>query len=117
MLHTEATFNEFVVTLNKLKFDKQFAKRELTREGIIERWRQFSTLVSPSDVPANVVADPNDIIFLAAAAGGDADAIITGDDHLLRLITFRYSQMLTPAQFLDLINLPAEPPADAPQID
>jgi uncharacterized protein len=108
MLRTDATFDEFVETLNKPKFDKQLAKRELTRDVIIDRWRQFSTSVSPADVAQDVVADPKDVIILAAAAGGDADAVITGDDHLLRLITFGKARMLTAAQFLALVQpLPA----------
>jgi uncharacterized protein len=104
ILRTDATFDEFVETLNKPKFDKQLAKRELTRDAIIDRWRQLSTSVSPADVPQDVIADLKDVIILAAAAGGDADAVITGDDHLLRLITFGNAQILTAAQFLELVQ-------------
>lgn len=104
MLRTDATFEEFVETLNKSKFDKQLAKRRLTREEILDRWQQISVLVSPADVPQDAIADPKDVIILAAAAGGDADAVVTGDDHLLRLVIFGNARMLTVVEFLDLLQ-------------
>lgn len=104
MLYTDATLAEFVETLNKPKFDRQLARRDFTRDVIIDRWRQFSTLVSASDVPENVIADPKDVIILAAAIGGNADAVITGDDHLLRLVTFGKARMITTAQFLAIVQ-------------
>lgn len=114
LLHTDDTLEEFVKTLNKPKFDKQLAAHQLTRDIIIDRYPQFSTLVLPADVPDNAVADPKDVIILAAAVGGNADAVITGDDHLLRLKTFGNTRILTAAQFLAILTPPA---ADAVTAD
>lgn len=114
LLHTDDTLEEFVKTLNKPKFDKQLAARQLTRDIIIDRYPQFSTLVLPADVPDDAVSDPKDVIILAAVVGGNADALITGDDHLLRLKTFGNTRILTAAQFLALLNPPA---ADAMTAD
>jgi len=111
LLHTDDTLEEFVKTLNKPKFDKQLAARQLTRDIIIDRYPQFSTLVLPADVPDDAVSDPKDMIILAAAVGGNADALITGDDHLLRLKTFGNTRILTAAQFLAILNPPADTPA------
>lgn len=115
ILRTDATFDEFVKTLNKPRFDKQLAARQLAREMIIDRYRQFSTPVLPADVPNDAVTDPKDVIILAAAAGGSADAVITGDDHLLRLKAFGKARMLTAVQFLALLNSPSDPPPDEHQ--
>ncbi len=46
--------------------------------------------------------DPKDNKFLELALSGDADLILTGDDHLLRLRPWRGIPILTPREFLEL---------------
>lgn len=51
-------------------------------------------------VPAVIGTDPSDDKFLAAAAAGSADAVVSGDRHLLALKTYRGIPIETAADFL-----------------
>jgi putative PIN family toxin of toxin-antitoxin system len=48
-----------------------------------------------------VEEDPDDDIFLACALAADAEAIVSGDRHLLDLGEFQGIPILGPAEFLD----------------
>jgi putative PIN family toxin of toxin-antitoxin system len=48
--------------------------------------------------------DPKDNIFLECAVAGNADYIITGDQHLLRLRAYRKIKIISPRAFVDLIS-------------
>jgi predicted nucleic acid-binding protein len=50
------------------------------------------------------VRDPNDYIVLAAAADAEADVLVTSDQDLLVLRTFRNMLILTPRQFLTWLD-------------
>ena len=48
--------------------------------------------------------DPDDNIFIDCAVSASADYIISGDQHLLKLIEFRGIKIVTPAEFVKLLN-------------
>ena len=55
------------------------------------------------EVPV-LIADPKDTKFLALAKAAGAHAIVSGDAHLLDLGTYEGIPVLTPAQFLDVLE-------------
>ena len=59
--------------------------------------------VEPADIPP-VCRDPKDDQFLAAAIGGGADYIVSADEDLLTLSTYRGIPILTPAAFLAILQ-------------
>ncbi len=56
--------------------------------------------VAPQEHIAEVKADPADNIFLECAISAAAQAIISGDEHLLSLKSFRGMPILSPNEFL-----------------
>ena len=58
--------------------------------------------VCVDDVP---IDDPEDRKFLEAAAGGEADFIVTNDDHLLSVGYLGRTEVLTPGSLARLIPL------------
>lgn len=56
---------------------------------------------SPANLPRQVCDDPSDDIFIAAAIGGCADYIVTGDKALLRAWVSPPPLIVTPRQFLE----------------
>jgi uncharacterized protein len=48
--------------------------------------------------------DPKDNAILACGVDGQANYIVTGDPHLLRLRTFQGIQIVTPAEFLEILK-------------
>jgi putative PIN family toxin of toxin-antitoxin system len=55
--------------------------------------------VSDADIP-----DPDDLIFLACAVDGNADAIVSGDKHLKSLGVYRGIPILTARDFVEQLN-------------
>jgi putative PIN family toxin of toxin-antitoxin system len=61
------------------------------------------------------LSDPDDAIYLAAAIGGGAHVVVSGDRHLLALGEFQGVPILTPREFSQLLDagIVAEPFAAA----
>jgi uncharacterized protein len=55
------------------------------------------------DVRGSLPADPDDEIFLACALEGEAQAIVSGDHHLLDLGAYHGIPVLSASQFLEVI--------------
>ena len=70
----------------------------------LEAYADLCEFVEPLPLPARVCRDKNDDMVLATALAGKADVIVTGDDDLLVLKKFRNICILSPRQFLELLN-------------
>jgi putative PIN family toxin of toxin-antitoxin system len=102
ILMSESTFGELVSRLDRPKFDRY-------REP--ETWNWFLTALvelalwqEDAGTAIGVSRDVDDDKFLALAATGQADAIISGDGDLLELVTHEGIPILTPAQFLQRLR-------------
>lgn len=62
---------------------------------------EFTELVHPKETIHVITADEADNRILECALEAKADVIITGDDHLQQLETFRGISILSPSAFLD----------------
>lgn len=98
--------------LSSAKFAPRIAQIGQTPAELVASFRDMAEPVVPGDVPEGAIRDPKDRMILACAVGGNADVIVSGDRDLTDMGSYQEIPILTPAQFLTLINLPAEPPAD-----
>ena len=64
--------------------------------------RSFVHLVAPVETLTVVLADPDDDRILECAASAQSDYLVTGDKHLLRLGSYRGTQIVKAADFLAL---------------
>lgn len=99
ILTSEQIFEETISV-----FERKFSERELQVEGVREIVRSHSELISTVSELKIIEADPSDNIILECALDGMAAYIVSGDKHLLALEQFRGIPILTPAQFLKLID-------------
>jgi uncharacterized protein len=60
----------------------------------------FCRVVVAKSGPTIVAADPSDDIFLRCCEVAEARALITGDNHLLALKSYRNCPILSPSRFL-----------------
>ena len=60
--------------------------------------------VEPERLSERICRDRDDDVVLATALAGKADVIVTGDDDLLVLKEFRGIRILSPRQFLELLD-------------
>lgn len=70
----------------------------------IETLRHFAEFVSPDEEIAAVDSDPDDDTFLEAAVAGNVDYLVSGDQHLLDLGSFRGIDIVTPRAFFERLE-------------
>jgi putative PIN family toxin of toxin-antitoxin system len=77
-------------------------------EGAVRLIKNFSEEVHPQERLAIIVDDPDNRI-LECAVAGQADFIISGDKHLLKLKNFQGINVVTPADFLVAMEVGRHP--------
>ena len=82
-LASHDTASELIKVLNYPKF--QLDKNE--QEIILADFLPYAEVVRIKTVPPNLPAlrDPDDLMFLSLAVFGNADALISGDAHILKV--------------------------------
>lgn len=70
-------------------------------EEAVRQIARIGRVVEPSEQVHEIEADPADNRVLEAALKGEAEIIVSGDRHLLRLVRWRDVRVLKPADFLD----------------
>ena len=65
---------------------------------------ELCEFVEPEALPKQVCRDKDDDVVLATALCGKADLIVTGDDDLLELETYERIRILSPREFLELLE-------------
>ena len=76
---------ELLDVVSREKFAQRLAAAGLTPLGIVGEIRRLATMATPTDVPRVVVDDADDDHVLACALTAQADLIVSGDKHLLKL--------------------------------
>jgi len=101
LVFSEATFEELFAVLNRSKFERYLSKSDI--EEFRELLSYHSQLVTTTETIFDC-RDPKDNIFLECAAEGAVDYIVSGDPDLLVLRSFRSIPIVTPAEFLNIID-------------
>ena len=65
---------------------------------------QFSIMVSGESKVDVIKEDPTDNKYLACAQEGQADYIVTGDQHLLKQGRYKGTKIVTPKEFVDILR-------------
>ncbi len=73
-------------------------------EEVIDDFRKFALVVTPTSTITVVKDDPDDNKFLECAEKGNASYLISGDPDLLRVGEYKGIQIFSPAAFLALLN-------------
>ena len=71
---------------------------------LLRQLHEEAEIVAPVRLDERVCRDKGDDMVLASAIAGKADVIVTGDEDLLVLKKFRGIKILSPRQFLELLD-------------
>ena len=83
---------------------QKFKQPEEYIESQLASVANYSQITEPK-IKANAVPeDPKDNMIIECALNADADYIITGDKHLLKLKEYKGIKILTPKEFLELVQ-------------
>lgn len=93
---------EIIRVLNYPKFTIPLLKADLMPEAIIKAITNDCLIFTSSAIPSKIIKeDPSDNIIIDCALASNADFIISGDKHLLKLKFFENIPIVTPRQFLN----------------
>ncbi|MBT3376528.1 MAG: putative toxin-antitoxin system toxin component, PIN family [Lentisphaerae bacterium] len=94
------TSTALVAELEGVLLRPKFGLGEDQIAAIIDLIRQTFLSVSPLETIVAVPDDPDDDAVLEAAVAAAADTVVSGDEHLLRLVEFRGIRILSPAALI-----------------
>lgn len=110
---TEALAAELGEALAKPKFADRLRAARYTPQALVADYLALAGLVVAPRIHPVIRADPDDDEVLACALAARADAIVSGDGHLLALGEYRGIPILPVARAVALISSaswPAPPP-------
>ncbi len=94
---------ELEEVLERDKFARRLAMVGLRPRDLVVGYAALATVVEPPVIPHVIVEDPDDDAVLACAVAARADAIVSGDTHLLSLRAYREIPILTAGELLNRI--------------
>jgi putative PIN family toxin of toxin-antitoxin system len=100
LCYTQPMLDELNEVLQRRKFHRQLQLRGLGVADIMENFLPLVEVYPPMPITGIVIADADDDIFIACALSANADYLISGDDHLLRLKQYGAIKIVKPAEFL-----------------
>ena len=103
LVTSEKINEEILEVLHRDYIYENYGLTEDIIHGICALLYEGSDLVEGLYVVAEVEEDPDDDKFLACAVEGDADYVVSGDEHLLALKVFHGVQIVRAKQFIDVL--------------
>jgi putative PIN family toxin of toxin-antitoxin system len=95
-----ALLAELVDVLNRTKFARRLAAAGVRADTLMLGFAALATVVQSAPVTPVIAADPDDDAVLACAVAAQAEAIVSGDAHLLQLGQYQNAPILTARQLL-----------------
>jgi len=97
---TDEILDELRGVLQRKKFD--FPNENI--HHVISEIELVSELITPTKHHQVVDRDPDDNIIIDCAVASGSDFIISGDNDLLEIESFKSSKIVSPSYFLELIK-------------
>ena len=101
---SEDLLSELFGVLAREKFTPYFVATKTDLQTVREQVLSLIHLYPTMETVTAITEDPADNMVLACALAADADCMVSGDDHLLSLKTFRDIPILTPRRFLQRLK-------------
>lgn len=83
--------------------DKPFRLTKTEVNRVVKEILSFGTLIKPTST-ISICQDDDDNRVLECAVSGNAEYIITGDPHLLKLKSYKNIKIVKPTEFLKIID-------------
>lgn len=97
---------EFADVVSRERLSSRLATRKVTPTRLVAQLARIAEFVSPAPMSCPpTLRDPKDLILLAAAVSGKVDAIVTGDEDLLTMISFEGIPILNARMALERLGL------------
>lgn len=100
IVSSESLIAELAEVLARDKFATRIKDAGLTPSGLVADYTALTEQSHPEPLNKPVCRDPDDDAVLACALAGRADALVSGDEDLLTLKSFRGIPIITPAEWV-----------------
>jgi len=109
---SEDAIAELQAVLSRDKFAGRLRSLRLSVSTIVSLYSGLAVMITPAVVPG-ICSDPRDEEFIAIALAAGADAIVSGDRHLLDCSDTSPVPVLTTSEFLLVVRdtMQQEPPS------
>jgi uncharacterized protein len=104
LLTSAVLLDELLDVLQRPKLARRLALRGLSGHELLAEYAKLALLVSPAPLSTPVSVDPDDDAVLACAVAAQAQAIVSGDRHLLDLKFYQGIPILTAPELLARIT-------------
>ena len=101
-----ALLAELEDVLKRSKFSERLKRASVKPHDLISGYTALAALVKPKEIAPVVIADVDDDAVLACAFAAQAEAIVSGDSHLLKLEKYQDILILTAPELLARIPDP-----------
>jgi uncharacterized protein len=101
--------SDLIEAFSKPKFAERLLRAGTSVAEIADTITRLAEGVGPQFIPPDAVRDKDDVVILSCAVSGQADYIVSGDKDLITLESYARIPILTPSQFLDILNPPPAP--------
>jgi putative PIN family toxin of toxin-antitoxin system len=97
---TSILLDELADVLQREKFASRLEQAGVTSSTLVRGYAALATLIEPQEIPPTILDDPDDDAVLACAITANAQAIVSGDSHLLNLAVYATIPILTATELL-----------------
>ena len=89
--------------LGRAKFQRRIQRVGTSVPELLNVYRELAEEITPADIPPTILTAPDDDAVLAAALGGQAELIVSGDSDLLNQARFLDIPIVTVVDALALL--------------
>ncbi len=101
---SQKVIDEILDVLKRPKIKRRYQLSEEKIKRVKKSLEKDCAIIEPKQKLEIIVEDPADDKFLACALQGKAKWIISGDKHLLKLKSFKNIKIVTPREFLKILE-------------
>jgi uncharacterized protein len=105
LITSEFLINEVGKVLHYEKIRARYSLKDEEIKQVLLNLMRYSIFINDPPKLNVIKEDPTDNNILAAAVAGKADYIISGDSHLLNLVSYKGIRILTPKEFCGTAKL------------
>ena len=103
--HTVILSRQMLAELADVAGRDKFPVTSVQVERFLSSLVRIAKIVPDNALFKEVAKDPDDDVVLNTAYAGKADCIVTGDKHLLALIQFKKTRIVTVNQMIDILKM------------
>ncbi len=100
LIMTDSIAREYLDVINRPKFKIPLPEIVAVSDYLL----QLGEFVTPTEEIHIILAEPADDKFLEAALAGKVDFIVSGDNHLIELRSFREIPIITGREFISWLE-------------